>query len=92
MKFYEFSISFVFSFAQIPFSKFFLSVKGRVQDKQAELPSCKISRFGITTAGCDFMDGQFSLELDYIGVEFDPNHTEEFAYEMYQVPRFIVGN
>lgn len=86
-----FVCSFPFSF-QIPFSKFFLSTKGCIQDKQCELLGSRVSRFGITAAGLIDMDGPFSLEIDYIGLEYDPSHTEEFAYEMYQVPKFIVGN
>lgn len=81
----------VFRF-QIPFSKFFLSAKGSIQDKQCELVPSRVSRFGITSAGLKDQDGSFSLEIDYIGLENDPSHTEEFAYEMYQVPKFIVGN
>lgn len=77
--------------AKIPFSKFFLVAKGSVQDKQCFMPDFRVSRFGITAAGMDFMDGAFNLEIDYIGLELNLNHTEEFAYEMYKVPNFIVG-
>lgn len=69
--------------AKIPFSKFFFSSKGRIQDRQEPLPLDKISAFGISAA--DRYGGDFSLEIDYIGLEYDPNHTEEFAYEMYEI-------
>lgn len=55
------------------------------------MPDFRVSRFGITAAGMEFMDGEFNLEIDYIGLEFNANHTEKFAYEMYRVPSFIVG-
>lgn len=42
-------------------------------------------------AGLNCMDGDFSLEIDYIGLEYDPVNAEDFAYEMYRVPNFIVG-
>lgn len=31
------------------------------------------------------MNGPFSLEIEYIGLENDPYHREDFAYEMYQL-------
>ena len=73
---------------QIPFSKFFLTSKGRIQDKQCALIQDKISHVGITAAG---VSGDFQLELDYIGLEFDPTHDEQFAYEMYRTPPYIAG-
>ncbi|KAI4468434.1 complex i intermediate-associated protein 30 [Holotrichia oblita] len=75
--------------AKIPFSKFFLSSKGRIQDRQFPLPLNRITSFGFSVG--DKINGQFSLEMQYIGMEFDPNHTEEFAYEMYTTDRFIAG-
>ncbi|KAJ8980185.1 hypothetical protein NQ317_011430 [Molorchus minor] len=75
--------------AKIPFSKFFFASKGRIQDRQQPIPLNKITSFGITAG--ERYAGDFSLEIDYIGLEYDPNHTEEFAYEMYQMPKYIVG-
>ncbi|KAG5868153.1 hypothetical protein JTB14_017346 [Gonioctena quinquepunctata] len=74
---------------RIPFSKFYLAAKGRIQDRQAPIPLNKITSFGITAG--ERYGGEFSLEIDYIGLEFDPNHTEEFAYEMYKTGKYIVA-
>ena len=68
---------------QIPFSKFFLSCKGRVQDKQQAIQLGKILTFGITIA--DSNPGPFKLELDYIGLINDKTHNSKFEYEMYEV-------
>ena len=74
---------------QIPFSKFFLTSKGRIQDKQEPLALDRITSFGITAA--DKINGPFRLEIDYIGLELDPSHTEVTAYEQYRVPPFYAG-
>jgi NADH dehydrogenase [ubiquinone] 1 alpha subcomplex assembly factor 1 len=74
---------------QIPFSKFFLTSKGRIQDKQNPIPLDKVTHVGISAA--DKVNGSFHLEIDYIGLEFDPAHNEEFAYEMYTMPKYTVG-
>lgn len=50
-----------------------------------------VSSLGITSVGKVVMDGEFSLEIDYIGVEYDPVNEEEFAYEMYRVPAFLLN-
>ncbi len=74
---------------QIPFSKFFLTSKGRIQDKQEPMPRDRVSTFGISVA--DKINGPFRLEIDYIGLEFDPSHKEVTAYELYQVPKYYAG-
>lgn len=51
---------------QIPFSKFVLGSKGRMQDKQGRVPLTKISHFGIASG--DKINGSFSLEIEYIGL------------------------
>lgn len=55
------------------------------------MPSTRISRIGITTASLDYSDGDFSLEIDYIGLEHDPHHKEDSAYEVYNVPGRVVN-
>lgn len=68
--------------AKIPFSKFFFTSKGRIQDRQGSVILHKVSNFGITVA--DKNNGPFALEIDYIGLEYDPSYNEKFAYEMYK--------
>ncbi|XP_015719750.1 complex I intermediate-associated protein 30, mitochondrial [Coturnix japonica] len=67
---------------KIPFSKFFLSSRGRVQDDQHPIWLDKISTLGFTLG--DKIDGPFQLEIDFIGLLNDRAHTEEFAYETYE--------
>ena len=51
-----------------------------------KMPLEAVTNFGITCA--DKINGSFRLELDYVGLEFDPSHTEESAYETYRTPAF----
>jgi len=62
--------------------------KGRVQDRQYLLPKDRIASLNIAAGR---VDGPFSLEIDWIGVECDPTFKEQFAYENYQMPKYIVG-
>ncbi|CAJ0949955.1 unnamed protein product, partial [Mesorhabditis belari] len=73
-------------YEKIPFSKFFHTVAGRIQDKQIPAFISDVSSVGIVLM--DRMDGRFQLELDYIGVWNDWTHTEKFAYETYVIPMF----
>ncbi|OXA60119.1 complex I intermediate-associated protein 30, mitochondrial [Folsomia candida] len=75
-------------FVKIPFSKFVMASKGRTQDFQERVPLTQISSFGIAAAK---VDGPFSLEIDYVGLECDESFAEEFAYEMYRVPKYIAN-
>lgn len=36
-------------------------------------------------------EGPFGLEIDHIGLEFDPLNNEHFAYEMYKMPKYVVA-
>jgi len=77
--------------AKIPFSKFFVANKGRIQDKQCAIPQMKITKIGIACA--DRNPGPFSLEVDFIGGLRDSGHLEKFAYEEYEVPScYVAGN
>ncbi|KAM3871093.1 complex I intermediate-associated protein 30, mitochondrial [Diretmus argenteus] len=67
---------------KIPFSKFFLAHRGRIQDDQHPLWLDKINTIGFTLG--DKADGPFQLEIDFIAVCKDYAHTEEFAYEVYK--------
>ncbi|XP_076841826.1 complex I intermediate-associated protein 30, mitochondrial [Brachyhypopomus gauderio] len=67
---------------KIPFSKFFLSSRGRIQDDQHELWLDKVNTIGFTLG--DKADGPFQLEIDFIAVCNDSAHTENFAYELYK--------
>ncbi|XP_028837197.1 complex I intermediate-associated protein 30, mitochondrial [Denticeps clupeoides] len=67
---------------KIPFSKFFLSSRGRIQDDQHSLWLDKVNTIGFTLG--DKADGPFQLEIDFIGVCNDPAHNEDFAYEVYK--------
>ncbi|XP_011176188.1 complex I intermediate-associated protein 30, mitochondrial isoform X1 [Solenopsis invicta] len=70
-------------YVRVPFSKFVFSSKGRLQDNQNPIDLFEVSNFGISLA--DDVSGHFRLEIDYIGLEFDKFHREEFAYESYNV-------
>lgn len=79
----HFSIYIIYSSSfKIPFSKFFLSSKGRVQDKQSPVDLERVTAFGLTMA--DAINGGFTLELDSISVSYDATETEEFVYEEYR--------
>lgn len=67
---------------KIPFSKFFLTHRGRIQDDQHPAWLDKVNTIGFTLG--DKADGPFQLEIDFIGVSKDYAHTEEFAYELYK--------
>ena len=78
-------------FVRIPFSKFFLASKGRVQDRQCPIVLNRVTNIGFAVGAKGGHDGNFNLEIDYIGVEYDPNFKEEFAYEMYKTDRYIAS-
>lgn len=75
----------------IPFSKFFFSAKGYIQDDLYAVPQRHIVSLGITLA--DNYDGPFSLEIDTIKVLFHPTlKHEQHAYESYRFPRMNYTN
>ncbi|XP_013192102.1 complex I intermediate-associated protein 30, mitochondrial isoform X2 [Amyelois transitella] len=50
---------------KIPFSKFVLGSKGRLQDKQSRMRLDRITHFGIACG--DKIPGKFDLEIEYVG-------------------------
>ena len=73
-------------YEKIPFSRFLHTVGGRIQDVQRPVCRSDISSIGITLM--DRIDGEFQLEIDYIGCYNDRSHEEKFAYEHYSIPMF----
>ncbi|GMT11635.1 hypothetical protein PFISCL1PPCAC_2932, partial [Pristionchus fissidentatus] len=71
-------------YERIPFSKFFHTVSGRIQDRQQSVSLTDVSSVSIVLM--DRLDGPFALELDWIGVVHDRSHIEETAYETYTLP------
>lgn len=76
---------------RIPFSKFFLSSKGRIQDRQYPINLLRVTALGFSVGAKGDTEGPFGLEISYVGLEYDPNHVEEFAYEMYKMPKYMVA-
>lgn len=70
---------------RIPFSKFVVCNKGQINENQYRLLESTVTNFGITIA--DKIPGSFKLEIDYIGVCYNTNISENFAYEVYDVNR-----
>lgn len=68
----------------IPFSKFIHTVRNRIMDKQYPIKNINVS--SLTIMLTDRIDGDFSLEIDYIGVVHDRSHVEEHSYESYHLP------
>ncbi|NWT70174.1 CIA30 protein, partial [Prunella himalayana] len=68
---------------KIPFSKFFLSSRGRVQDNQHPIWLDKASFLTLGFTIGDKVNGPFQLEIDFIGLLNDRAHREKFAYEAY---------
>lgn len=74
----------------IPFSKFYLVNKGRIQDKQNRVPLTRVRKIGVTLG--DGNAGPFELEIDFIGCTIGELTPEEFAYEKYEAPKdYSVG-
>ncbi|KAK0411032.1 hypothetical protein QR680_005443 [Steinernema hermaphroditum] len=73
-------------YEKIPFSRFLHTVAGRIQDGQYPINQQNLSSIGIVLM--DRIDGEFQLEIDYIGVYNDRSHEENFAYETYTLPVF----
>lgn len=70
---------------QIPFSKFFLSVKSHLLDDQERFDSTNVN--GVSFTLKDDVDGPFALEVDEIGLVNLPEVTKNnFDYESYILP------
>ncbi|XKL65193.1 hypothetical protein PGB90_005279 [Kerria lacca] len=76
--------------SKIPFSKFIFGSHGYIQDDQYPVSQDEITTFGITI--CDDIDGEFQLEIDYIGLEINGRHRELHAYEGYNMDKFMLSN
>ena len=76
---------------KIPWSKFFLGSRGRIQDKQSLVP-LEAGVVGMSISLMDGNTGPFHFEIKDIGLHNDPtNDDEQFAYEMYKLPDFWAG-
>lgn len=74
--------------AKIPFSKFYLTNKGAITDRQGLINPTTVRMISFTLM--DRLPGPFSLEIDYIGLYFDAFHRERSAYEKYDSPATVI--
>lgn len=72
---------------KVPYSKFFSVTHGRLSDGQERFHSSDVRNYGFSCI--DGHRGPFSLELDYIGVLKDNEVKENFAYELYRIPKYV---
>ena len=76
-------------YSKIPISKLINGSYGRITDVQHRVPDYLIENIGITIM--DNIEGNFSLEIDYIGLVRDNNAVEDHSYELYKTPKYV-GN
>lgn len=70
-----------FNIFQIPFSYFYFTVKGRIEENQEPMCRTQCSRVGILLA--DNIEGPFKFEIEYVGLEYQVFHSEASPYENY---------
>ncbi|KAL0269882.1 UNVERIFIED_CONTAM: hypothetical protein PYX00_007468 [Menopon gallinae] len=68
---------------KIPLSNFYFGKAGSIHDSQTVILPDICQRIAITLA--DNTEGPFKLEIEYIGMEFQPLHVEETPYEEYSI-------
>jgi len=79
-------------YVKIPWSKFYLGSRGRIQDKQHKIP-LDAGVVGMSITLMDQITGPFQLEIKDISLHADyTEDREEFAYEMYKIPSFWAGH
>ncbi|KAI8784299.1 complex I intermediate associated protein [Biomphalaria glabrata] len=72
--------------SKLPFSRFYLSHHGRIQDIQEYPCLSLVNSLGITVM--DSAEGPFSLEIESIALMYDVNLTEKHAYELFEDRNF----
>ena len=81
----------IIRYVKIPWSKFFLGSRGRIQDRQSLVP-LEAGVVGMSISLMDGNTGPFHFEIKDIGLHNDPTADDEhFAYEMYKLPDFWAG-
>ncbi|KAH9488010.1 putative complex I intermediate associated protein [Bulinus truncatus] len=72
--------------SKVPFSRFFVSHHGRVQDAQEYPCLSLVNSIGLTIM--DSAEGPFSLEIESIALMYDVNISTKHAYELYEDRNF----
>ena len=86
-----FTLVSIIRYVKIPWSKFFLGSRGRIQDRQSLVP-LEAGVVGMSISLMDGNTGPFHFEIKDIGLHNNPTaDDEQFAYEMYKLPDFWAG-
>ena len=70
--------------AKIPFHKFYLTSKGRIQDIQGQFNTRLIRHVSISLM--DQITGPFHFEVDYMALSKEQMSNDIFSYELYNTP------